>query len=191
MTKTLSPSPAQTAYALDLGHKLRELAGTDDARNAVVDGMGRAYRLAEADRKALSSWLEGAVETLRNWQRVDRDAKQPENLEGMHILDGRIFKVQKAVHGSGRLYAKELVRTDDTTCGGCETCDGEDLCPTGAVEFVMAKGMIFKLSEATRLTLEQAKTYGALYGSCVVCGRVLTDEKSIEAGIGPVCQGKL
>lgn len=85
--------------------------------------------------------------------------------EGMYLKDGRIFKVQRAVHGSGHLYAKELV-------------DGS---------FVYAGGMFRQLDSSHAMTLEQAKEYGALYGVCCACARTLTDEASIEAGIGPVC----
>ena len=88
--------------------------------------------------------------------------------EGMYIMDGRIFKIQRAIHGSGYLYAKELV------AGG----------------FVYTSGMVRKLNSSHRMTLDQAKRYGALYGVCCVCGIALTNEKSIEAGIGPVCATK-
>jgi hypothetical protein len=40
------------------------------------------------------------------------------------------------------------------------------------------------------MSLEDGKKYGKLYGVCCVCGRVLTDENSIQAGIGPVCANK-
>lgn len=93
---------------------------------------------------------------------------EPVKLEGMHKVGERIFKVQKAVHGSGHLYAKELV-------------DGS---------FVYAQGAIRMLSADTKMTLEDAKAYGVLYGVCCVCARTLTDEASIEAGIGPICAKK-
>lgn len=38
-----------------------------------------------------------------------------------------------------------------------------------------------------KMTLEQAKKFGAIYGVCCNCGATLTDETSIEEGIGPVC----
>lgn len=88
--------------------------------------------------------------------------------EGMYQKDGVIYKVQLAIHGSGRLYAKRL------------TADG----------FVFAGGAIRELNSSHRMTLEQAKEYGALYGVCCRCATPLTDEKSIAAGIGPVCAGK-
>jgi hypothetical protein len=92
---------------------------------------------------------------------------------GMYMKDGVIYKVQKAVHGSGHLYAKKLA--------GGETED---------FYFEYAPGVVKNLTPADKMTLEQAKEFGALYGTCCVCGRTLTDEDSIEAGIGPVCAKK-
>ena len=92
--------------------------------------------------------------------------------EGMYRLDGVIFKVQVAVHGSGKPYAKRLVQNG------------------GAWSFEYAPGAVHKLGPEHLLTLDQAKEFGALYGTCCVCGRTLTNEASIEAGIGPVCASK-
>jgi hypothetical protein len=95
---------------------------------------------------------------------------------GMYQLaDGAIYKVQLAVHGSGHLYAKRLVPGEF----------GEK------ASFEYEAGAIRKLTAADRMSLEAAKAFGALYGTCCVCGRTLTDERSIEAGIGPVCSGRL
>lgn len=112
------------------------------------------------------------------------------SIEGMHRLDGKIYKVQVAVHGSGRPYAKVLVTEQVGTCGGCEKCDGEDRCPTFESRFEYAAGVVRRLSLETRLSLDEAKEYGAVYGCCCVCSRTLTKEESIAAGIGPVCAGK-
>ena len=43
---------------------------------------------------------------------------------------------------------------------------------------------------ASRMTLEQAIAYGHATGNCVVCGAPLSDPKSVERGIGPVCAKK-
>jgi hypothetical protein len=85
----------------------------------------------------------------------------------------KIYKVQHAVHGSGRQYAKVLVKYDDDSWG-----------------FEIARGVIFKLRPEHKMSLEDAKKFGALYGTCCVCGRTLTNEESIEAGIGPICASK-
>lgn len=86
-------------------------------------------------------------------------------LVGASVATGRVFKVQ-AARGSGNLYAKELV-------------DGSFQYVAGAARTLARQGR--------KLTLEEAKAYGALYGTCCVCGRTLSDEDSIAAGIGPVC----
>jgi len=88
--------------------------------------------------------------------------------EGMWTIGERIFKVQES-HGSGRLYAKELI-------------DGRFEYAPGALRDLRTKGV--------KMTLEKAVEYGRLYGICCVCGRTLTDETSVAAGIGPVCSAK-
>lgn len=95
--------------------------------------------------------------------------------EGMWRVGERIFKVQIAHHGSGQLYAKELIVEDGS--GGFQMFRG---------------GMSFlrKNPETRRMTLEEAVQFGKLYGFCCRCGTILTNEDSIEAGIGPVCAGK-
>ena len=86
---------------------------------------------------------------------------------GMYDVDGRVYKVQQS-RESGRLYAKELV-------------DGK---------FIYASGAIYRITAGDRMSLEDAKAYGKLTGTCCSCGRELTNEDSIEAGIGPICAGK-
>nr|WP_240959483.1 DUF6011 domain-containing protein [Rhodococcus sp. HNM0563] len=94
-------------------------------------------------------------------------------IEGYWQVGRLIYKVQVAVHGSGRPYAKrfnahafewEYVGTD----------------PLGAIR---ARG--------ERLNVERVAALGRVYGRCVLCGATLTNEESIEAGIGPVCATKL
>lgn len=95
------------------------------------------------------------------------------DLPGMYRKDGHIYKVQES-RQSGRLYAKELIVTPVE--------GGEPV-----TEFAYAKGVVYRLSASDMMTLAEAKEFGALYGVCCVCGRLLTNETSIEAGIGPIC----
>lgn len=98
-------------------------------------------------------------------------SSQPGEVEdGIYFKNGDVLKVQTAVHGSGRKYAKILIKA------------------TGKFEY--RPGLIRSLSAHHKMTLEQAKEYGALYGMCCNCGKTLTNEDSIEAGIGPVCAKK-
>lgn len=91
---------------------------------------------------------------------------------GMYRVDGEIYKVQmsQGYYGSaGRLYAKHL------------TEEG----------FQYAPGAIRKIRANHRMTLEEAKEYGRITNTCCVCGRTLTNEKSMAEGIGPKCSGKV
>lgn len=103
---------------------------------------------------------------------IDRDPP-----EGIHFLNNTVYKVQVAHQGSGRKYAKRLIvsRDDD---------EKDQWAYQGRSE------AFHSLSESTLMTLEQAKEFGRLYGMCCVCGATLTDETSIERGIGPVCEGR-
>jgi hypothetical protein len=107
--------------------------------------------------------------------------------EGMWKLGDRIFKVQVAHHGSGRLYGKELIITTVE-----DVADDGETVKFHHHDWKVIKGAVRKLSEegGRKMTLQEAKEFGALYGFCCNCGRILTDEKSIEAGIGPVCAQK-
>lgn len=47
------------------------------------------------------------------------------------------------------------------------------------------------LQGAKRLTLEEAKAWGRTTGHCCACGRRLDVPESVDAGIGPVCAGRV
>jgi len=107
-------------------------------------------------------------------------AALPEMKEGMWKIGERVFKVQIAHHGSGRLYCKELLVEEDVPGGEQYSHYWE-----------MRSGFMPTLRrEGAQMTLEEAKKFGALYGFCCNCGKILTNEKSIELGIGPVCRGR-
>lgn len=97
--------------------------------------------------------------------------------EGFYSLKGKVYKVQRAIHGSGHLYAKVLIPPNRNA--------GET-----KAHWAMASGFYKMLTPAMRLQREEAVKFGKLYGVCCICGRTLTNEESIEAGIGPVCAGK-
>lgn len=109
--------------------------------------------------------------------------------EGFYLVDGDILKVQIAVHGSGRLYAKRL-HIDELTDleldpelrrPGQKVCHGT---------WVYEPGLIKAIRPEHRLTADKAAELGKLYGMCVRCGRTLTKEESIERGMGDICAGK-
>lgn len=110
-----------------------------------------------------------ALKVIRAWQ-------DGQDVSGMYRYGGEIYKVQIAVHGSGRPYAKRLVVVEE---------DGQK---TG--KFEIARGTIYDLVMGDKMSLGDAKEFGLIYGVCCKCGRTLTDDKSIADGIGPVCASK-
>lgn len=100
--------------------------------------------------------------------------------DGMYRTpDGQIYKVQVALHGSGRLYAKKLVELAVPRVLKNDKIRTHD--------FEMEPGAIVRLTPAMKMTREEAMEWGKLYGTCCRCGLSLTDEASIDRGLGKVC----
>lgn len=98
--------------------------------------------------------------------------------EGMHAVDGKFVKVYTTKHGSNQKVGKVLV------------IDGQDDDGKYRCHFEYGGKRALKgLSEATKLTAEEAKQFGLLYGICVRCGLDLTKEESIHVGYGRTCAG--
>lgn len=103
-------------------------------------------------------------------EREERAPLEP----GMYRVGETIYKVQRS-RQSENLYAKRL---------GGNAAEGFHFdYEQGAIRTVRAEGV--------RLTSEEAASFGRETGTCCVCAALLTDPKSIAAGIGPVCAGRL
>jgi transcription initiation factor IIE alpha subunit len=100
--------------------------------------------------------------------RTQHNTTTVEITEGMYTLGERIFKVYMN-RANTCMLVKELI-------------DGE-FEYLGSAQWKLPKG-------AVRMTLDEAKAYGRLTGTCCQCGAKLTDETSIAEGIGPICAGK-
>lgn len=61
--------------------------------------------------------------------------------------------------------------------------------PIGEWEYA-GKAPLARLTPENKLNDESAARFGQVYGWCGKCGRVLRNEESKKAGIGPVCAGK-
>lgn len=138
--------------------------------------------VSAADDPALTSRdASGRIDILRAASRKPRQVSPAAPArrvvvteDGMYrTADGTIWKVQRAIHGTGNLYAKRL--NPPASYGGRAT-------------FTFVPGAIRDLVPADRMSLEDARAFGALYGTCCNCGRTLTNETSIDLGIGPVCR---
>jgi hypothetical protein len=131
---------------------------------------------AERDREACSGGLPATWKRTRPTQ--DGMYRDPDK--------GTIWKVQwNLASGDGRkLYAKLLVVDVEPV-----TDAHGKLVEKGKRHFEYAPGALRDIDASWRMTLEEAKEFGALYGTCVY-GHALTAEKSIAKRIGPVCEAK-
>lgn len=199
-------SEKQVAFAAKLVAEYVELIAARmdaDTIDTVSKAMAKGADEAMATKATASKFIDAMITSNRRIKRenaekrmaegqaaqavrkVERKAgeRNPADVDGMYLLpDGRIVKVQFAVHGSGQPYAKLLVELDTP-----EIKRGKEV----RYGFEYTPGLVKECKPEYRMSLEQAKEWGALYGACCCCGATLTDEKSIEAGIGPICARKL
>ncbi|SIB68587.1 DUF6011 domain-containing protein [Mycobacteroides abscessus] len=147
-------------------------AEASDEIDALLDRLSKSGASARIEEtKAYLHAHRDAVDAVRSHV-GGPDAVEIE--DGFYELaDGRIIKVIHAVHGSGRQYGKVL--NTET-----RTFDME----VGILREVRATGK--RIDDDQHRCAE----LGKLYGVCMCCGLELTDEASIEVGIGPVCKAK-
>lgn len=97
---------------------------------------------------------------------------QPDS--GMYQLGEEIVRVYLGQQ-SGKQLAKRLVADHN----------GEH-----SWEYMGQAGRFVK-PDTPRLSLEEAKAFGRMTGTCCVCARRLDVPESVEAGIGPVCASRM
>jgi hypothetical protein len=145
------------------------------------------------------------------------DAAQPAGTapvvdEGMYReKDGTVLKVYRTVHGANQLVASYLNVTmidnsETDHMGNCVVCGGGDVdmrhgedcrwIEEGGLkyeaEFIyLGKKGLPRAAAARKLTEEEAKKLGQLYGFCVRCGKTLTLEESQHVGYGKTCAGHM
>lgn len=108
-------------------------------------------------------------------------ADRGEDVEGVYfkeagypeagVDEGTYYKVVKGTN-TGNWYAKEWV----------PDVPGDP----GTWKYAGRKPMHF-LTALDRVTGDEAARFGKTTGRCVFCSRMLTDERSIEVGYGPIC----
>jgi hypothetical protein len=119
-----------------------------------------------------SKWIQAAVSITpeHNVERQQHPNAIPLDQleEGSYwSLDGDVVRVRQSKRG--HLY-------------------GEQLDPNEG-RFKYRPGILFRLK--ARMSLDEAKEWGARFGRCCVCAKLLITEKSVEQGIGPVCARSL
>ncbi|QPX62591.1 hypothetical protein SEA_WOLLYPOG_39 [Arthrobacter phage Wollypog] len=122
-------------------------------------------REREANGEEYPSFHPSELKSPEEYQKEFWDNKLKDLEEGFYALsEDEIYQVVRSK--AGRLYAK---------------------INAGPGRWDYAAGAITKLKPNMRMDLDAAKEYGKETGTCIVCGRTLTNPDSIEAGIGPIC----
>jgi hypothetical protein len=130
-----------------------------------LPGDVEAVIAAIPDRMTASKMID-ALKAVKD-EIVKADAPNGDDLEdAIYKIDGQVRKVYHTQ--SGQQVAK--------------VWDTDSL----SFEYVGKKGLK-GLTPAHKMTMAEAVEFGSIYGICCNCSRTLTDEHSIEAGIGPVC----
>lgn len=142
-----------------------------------TDGWDLADR-ADMTPAEASQHISILLAASRRMQTIDVDPGSRTHVAGGQVTAGMyrdpatgdIFKVQPG-RQSGSLYAKRLDADRNT--------------------FDYVPGAIRRVRPEWRMTLDEARAFGQATGVCCCCGRTLTKPESIEAGIGPVCAGRV
>lgn len=162
----------QVAYIVDLAEKVHLPQDTQQRLQDALPTMDRETASKTIDwlKQCLTRWNLWLAETNRQKAGQGKPDYCPDPIRvtgpGYFRHEGTIYKVLPSRANPERLYAKELV------VEGC---------------WVMARGMVYRLTEEDRMPTEAIAEYGRVTGHCLLCGRLLTDPESIDRGVGPVC----
>lgn len=183
-----APTDKQINYLIALGKQARDrieqLPEDDDRRvgyTILLDTLGRQVRDGELDRRSTSKAIDAMKQVLEDCPATrrsvnERGADEPD--AGMYRRGEDIVRVYLGQR-SGKMLLKRLVY---------ESASGLNGTPGYTYEYEGRAA--YKLGNAVKLTLEEAKAFGRMTGTCCVCARRLDDPESVDAGIGPVCAGK-
>lgn len=144
--------------------------GDTMARVQISQTTGKPYALVLKD----GNWeyTPGVVKLLKAGDKVEEQpvTRAQAVTVGFYLYGAGVAEVVRNQAGT-RLYAKIL----DVHTG----------------RWNYAAGVVNRLKPEDRLTLEQAAALGKKWHRCMVCGRELTNDDSIDRGIGPICLTKL
>ena len=171
--KKAGQRPAASSKALDyLGSLMNERDVPADDLAAMEVAIGRGL-----DSQTCSQ----LIDECKSYPKLSVARGEQPLEDGMYRTpSGGIFKVYHTVHGANQQVAKRLVLDEDANSGWRFEYEGK--APLKGPDAIQPQW---------RMTLDQAKEFGAVYGVCCICSRTLTNEDSIEAGIGPVCAGRI
>lgn len=169
-TSELSATPKQIEFILSLASS-RDFSKNNQALVSLkyVDILRAKNPIARTVATEMISLYLTLPKSSASTTLNPRGVKATDIQVGFYKVGNRVLKAVKSPQ-TGNMYAKEL--------------------HTNGWEYLTGGINLLKNNVYTKLTLDEAKELGKIYGFCVACGRTLTDEYSVEAGIGPICADK-
>ena len=158
--KIVEPITEKQLSYADLLIKTR--IGSDATLKAYLH-LSKVKSIYELDRDHAKTLIDALV-ALPKMQVAEPDLEV-----GAYRHNDQIYSVRKS-RESGRLHAYVL--------------------NIKSKQWEFARGVVYEIKPEERLTLAQAMQFGASTGYCVHCGRTLTVQKSVVAGMGRVCASK-
>jgi Family of unknown function (DUF6011) len=136
-----------------------------------------AGQIVKVDGKWRTQHLDGGCLSAEDAAKMEADKVTEPGLYKLQEISAEgvtttVFRVRKS-RSSTRLYAERII------------VDAE----SKAVRFAYHGKAIHLLSKHDRLTWAEARDFGAAYGSCIACGRTLSDARSLVQGYGATCAG--
>jgi hypothetical protein len=171
----------------------KEIKGSDKQINWITKTLIPERNLTESDIKALyircnyyaSNIISELLAMPKASKKAKEESKTEELVEGIYTDDVHTYKAYVSQDGS-RLLCKALIEEthEEKIKGGFKTFEFSWEYAGMAMRFI-------KLPAFRLVTGDEAKHYGRISGQCCRCGRRLTDETSVENGIGPECSKKI
>jgi hypothetical protein len=160
-------SEKQISFILDLLNQRELQLGTGQTVEQLKEQAEKHLTKAQATR-----WIE-RLKSLPRKSPAYRLGGGSEPEAGMYKIGDQIVRVYLGQQ-SGKMLAKELVG------------EGEHF------EWsYLGKATRFIKADTPRLSLDEAKKFGRMTGTCCICARRLDNPESVDEGIGPVCKGKM
>ncbi len=171
-----------TSRQLDLlttiGKEAREAAGDNPHRNKIVTALAKSVGQGGLTVREASEMITALKDLKAQWRTERRTSCQPTKAEpqpGMYRDgEGTIYRVYLGQQ-SGKMLVKQVVG---------DKASGYSYEYMGAAAYRLPAGV-------SPLSLEKAKQWGRMTGTCCVCARRLDNPESVDAGIGPVCAGRM
>lgn len=161
---------------------------TENMLAAVQKGLEKSCARDAERAKKLAERGSDATLSTEGFQRIlDAFRNASEHLKFPKLRVGGLVITKAPDHGknAGHLYVKTDEGYEQSTYLGKITPTGEFFKSRDCTEEHIAQ-----LEKIAEDPLEAAKMHGLKTGHCSCCGRELTNQESVELGIGPICRAK-